>query len=131
MGAIKDAKLESIISNSSEVSKTTGILSQLNKDLAWELAQIGVDTTGIVDPSPTSDAIGMGLSLVSGDRFGAGLSLISMIPFFLGDALGKSAKMARAAQKIAALKKKIEGAVTAIIKAKKAARAAIKYIMTA
>lgn len=120
MGAIKQAELNAI---SPEVSKKTGILEGLDKELALELAQVGVDTAGIFDPTPTSDLIGAGMSIAKGDWIGAGLSLISVIPY-AGDALGKSAKMARAAKKIASLKKKIEGAIAAVNKAKTVARKA-------
>lgn len=69
-------------------------LGSLVKSQEWELAQAAVDAAGIVDPTPASDAIGMAMSIASGDWVGAGLSAISMVPY-VGDALGKTAKGAR------------------------------------
>ncbi len=72
---------------------------------------------------------GAGLSLYRGDWIGAGLSLISVVPY-AGDALGKTAKGARLARKIAALKKRIEASIAAV-KAAKVARFAAKRAATA
>lgn len=81
-------------------------LAQAQKELAWELSKATVDAAGLVDPTPISDGIGAAMSLAEGDLLGAGLSLISMVPY-LGDALAKSAKGARALEKLAALRKRI------------------------
>lgn len=106
---------------SSEVQSAEGSLASLNKDLEFQMAQTAVDIAGIADPTPISDVIGAGMSLYSGDFIGAGLSLISIIPY-AGDALGKTAKGARAAKKINSLKKRIEAAIAATNLAKKLAR---------
>lgn len=115
------AELESAISSSHEVQKAESLLDKLNKDLAWELSKTAVDVAGIADPTPISDVIGAGMSIASGDWIGAGLSLISIVPY-AGDALGKTAKGARAAKKIATLKKKIVGAIATVNKARKLAK---------
>jgi hypothetical protein len=107
--------------SSTKVQNAEGLLNGLNKELAWELSKAAVDVAGIVDPTPISDVVGTAMSVASGDWVGAGLSLISIIPY-AGDALAKTAKGARAAKKIAGLKKKIEGAIAAVNSAKKIAR---------
>lgn len=106
---------------SSQVQKTEADLADLNKKLEFELAQTAVDIAGIADPTPISDVIGAGMSLYTGDFIGAGLSLISIVPY-AGDALGKTAKGARAAKKINSLKKSIAASIAAVNKAKKSAR---------
>ena len=83
--------------------------------------QTAVDIAGIADPTPISDVVGAGMSLYTGDFIGAGLSLISIVPY-AGDALGKTAKGARAAKKINDLRKRIEAAIAAVNLAKKLAR---------
>lgn len=112
------------------LKKQEGNLENLNSELALDLAQSAVDIAGIADPTPISDAIGAGMSLYRGDLVGAGLSLVSMIPY-AGDALGKTAKGARLAKKMAALKKKISGAIAAVKKARAAKIAAKKKAVTA
>jgi len=106
---------------SSEVQSAESNLAALNNDLKFQLAQTAVDIAGIADPTPISDVIGAGMSLYTGDLIGAGLSLVSIIPY-AGDALGKTAKGARAAKKINALKKRIEAAIAATNLANKYAR---------
>jgi hypothetical protein len=106
---------------SAETAEAEGTLKRLNDDLALELAQTAIDVAGIADPTPISDVVGAGLSLYRGDLIGAGLSLISVIPY-AGDALGKTAKGARAAKKIEALRKSIVGAMARVAKAKRAAQ---------
>ncbi len=81
--------------------------SQLNKELALEIAKVTADTTGILDPTPTSDLISAGISLEQGDWLGFGLSLISAIPY-AGDAVGKPVKAVRSAKTIAKLRKRIK-----------------------
>lgn len=81
-------------------------LEALVKSREWEIARAAVDAAGIVDPTPASDALGMGMSIASGDWIGAGLSAVSMVPY-LGDALGKTAKGARAAKRLQELAAKI------------------------
>jgi hypothetical protein len=60
----------------------------------------------VVDPSPLSDGIGMVMSLAEGDPIGAGLSALSMVPY-LGDAVGKTVKGARAVRKMKELTESI------------------------
>lgn len=108
-------------SGSGDVQKAESDLASLNSDLKFQLAQTAVDIAGIADPTPISDVVGAGMSLYTGDFIGAGLSLISVIPY-AGDALGKTAKGARALKKINSLKKRIEAAIAATNLAKKLAR---------
>lgn len=75
-------------------------------DLNAALKDAAIDAIGIVDPTPISDAIGAARSIAQGDWIGAGLSIISMIPY-AGDAIGKTAKGARVAKRILAIKDKI------------------------
>lgn len=75
-------------------------------DLEWELAQSAVDLAGLVDPTPISDGIGAVMSAARGDWFGAGMSLVSMIPY-AGDAIGKTAKGAKALARMAKLRSRI------------------------
>ena len=103
-------------------------LEKLNSELKLELAQAAIDVAGIVDPTPISDVIGAGFSLLRGDFIGAGLSLVSIIPY-AGDALAKTAKGARAAKKIndlrkriLALKKGVSASIAATSLAKKVAQ---------
>lgn len=114
---------------SGDIKKAEKGLDDLNSDLKLELAQTAIDIAGIADPTPISDVVGAGLSLYRGDFIGAGLSLISVIPY-AGDALGKTAKGARAAKRINALRKRIEAAISALNtlrrNAQKSAAAAIR-----
>lgn len=102
-------------------------LAKLNESLEFQLAQTAVDIAGIADPTPISDVIGAGMSLYSGDFIGAGLSLISIIPY-AGDALGKTAKGARAAKKINDLKKRITAAIASVNAFKKAKASGVAAI---
>ncbi len=77
-----------------------------SSDLKWELAQSAVDAAGLVDPTPISDAVGAVMSAARGDWFGAAMSLVSMLPY-AGDAIGKTAKGAKLAAKIAKLRKRL------------------------
>ena len=104
-----------------DVARAEKNLDALNGDLKFQLAQTAVDIAGIADPTPISDVIGAGMSLYTGDFIGAGLSLISVVPY-AGDALGKTAKGARAAEKINDLRKGIEAAIAATNLARKLAR---------
>jgi hypothetical protein len=85
-----------------EVGQLEGRLKDLTSSREWEIAQGAIDAAGIVDPTPISDGISAVMSLASGDFIGAGLSAVSMIPY-LGDAVGKTAKGARALKKLKAL----------------------------
>lgn len=67
---------------------------------AAERAELVADVAGIFDPTPISDAAGLGLALVRGDGMGALMSLGSMVPY-LGDAVAKPAKFLKRAPKVA------------------------------
>jgi hypothetical protein len=82
-------------------------LDAIQSETATEIAKTVVDLAGLVDPTPISDAVGAVLSLKDGDLLGAGLSVFSMVPY-LGDAVGKPAKAAKSARKLAALKAKAQ-----------------------
>lgn len=99
-------------------------LTAANRELAWELSKVAVDVAGFVDPTPISDAVSMGMSLIDGDYIGASLSLVSMVPY-AGDALAKTTKGARAAKKILGLQKKI-AALAAKVRALKTSKGASK-----
>lgn len=109
-------------SANADLLKAEKELNALNRELAWELSKAAVDVAGFVDPTPISDAVSMGMSLIDGDLVGAGLSLVSMVPF-AGDALAKTTKGARAAKKILRLRKKIQALATKV-RALKAAKTA-------
>jgi hypothetical protein len=82
-----------------EILKTEQQLQSLVKSKEWELAKAAVDAAGVVDPTPISDGIGAVMSLAEGDLIGAGLSAVSLIPY-LGDAVAKTAKGARAIKRL-------------------------------
>lgn len=65
-----------------------------------ERAELVADVAGIFDPTPISDAAGLGLALVRGDGMGALMSLGSMVPY-LGDSVAKPAKFLKRAPKVA------------------------------
>lgn len=67
---------------------------------AAERAELVADVAGIFDPTPLSDAAGLGLALIRGDGMGALMSLGSMVPY-LGDAVAKPAKFLKRAPKVA------------------------------
>lgn len=81
-------------------------LESTNAEMAKLLMQAGVDTAGVFDPTPVSDAVGAAMSLSDGDLIGAGLSLVSMLPL-AGDALGKTAKGARLLQQVEKLRERV------------------------
>ena len=58
--------------------------------LSTDLAQLVLDITGFVDPTPVSDGLNALISLGRGDWLGAGLSGLSMVPY-IGD-LAKAGK---------------------------------------
>ena len=82
-----------------ELAKLEKDLKTLTESREWAIATAAVDAAGIVDPTPASDLVGMGMSIAAGDWIGAGLSVVSMLPY-LGDAVGKVAKGTRAAKKL-------------------------------
>lgn len=94
-----------------EIAATEAALEGVLGELGPELVTTAADIAGIVDPTPVSDAVGMAGSLYQGDYFGAGLSALSMLPY-LGDALGKPVKLARTAQRITAMYKKVAALLT-------------------
>lgn len=102
-----------------ELAAAEAELEKSNNSLAWELSKAAVDVAGIVDPTPISDCVGAAMSIADGDFLGAGLSLISVVPY-IGDALGKTAKGARAAKKVAALRHAIAAQIARIAKLKSA-----------
>lgn len=114
-------------SSSDELVAAERELAGLNKELAWEMSKAAVDVAGLVDPTPISDGVGMAMSLAEGDLVGAGLSLISMVPY-AGDALGKTAKGARAAKKLNDLRKKIAATTALVEKLKAPAKSASKKV---
>lgn len=96
--------------------KVTGLqdrLKDLTQSREWEIAQGAVDAAGIVDPTPISDGISAVMSVAKGDWIGAGLSAVSMIPY-LGDAVAKTAKGARALKKLEALASEIKSTMKAL-----------------
>ena len=86
-------------------------LAALTRSKAWEAAKTTADLTGIVDPTPASDLVSMGMSIAERDWVGALLSGVSFVPY-LGDALAKPIKLARAAKVVS----KIEAAAAALAK---------------
>lgn len=60
------------------------------RHLTTDLAQIVLDITGFVDPTPVSDGLNALISLGRGDWLGAGLSGLAMVPY-IGD-LAKAGK---------------------------------------
>lgn len=81
-------------------------LETTNAEMAKLVVQAGVDTAGVFDPTPVSDALGAAMSLSDGDLIGAAFSAVSMIPY-AGDALGKTAKGARLLQKAEKLRERV------------------------
>lgn len=70
------------------------LLNKLKGELGTEVAQGVLDIAGIFDPTPISDVAGGLFSLWRGDFVGAGLSAVSIVPY-LGDAVGKTGKLAK------------------------------------
>jgi hypothetical protein len=106
-----------------EVASLEGQLRSLTSSKEWEIAQAAVDAAGVVDPTPISDGVSAVMSLAKGDWWGAALSAVSMVPY-LGDAVAKTAKGARAIKKLKELTDAIAGA-TKRLDALKSARKAL------
>jgi hypothetical protein len=109
-----------------KLSDATTALAKADNDLKLEIANAAADAAGIFDPTPASDIVGASLSIARGDYLGAALSTVSFIPY-VGDAVAKPAKAARATKAIMALEKKVAGltqTVADLTKAKKQAEAA-------
>jgi len=88
-----------------QLERAEGELAALSKSKGWEATKTAADLTGIVDPTPASDAISMGMSIAEGDWVGAFLSGVSFVPY-LGDTIAKPIKLARAAKTVAAIERK-------------------------
>ncbi len=82
----------------------------LNAELALEMTKSAADVAGLLDPTPTSDAISGAISLQQGEYFDAFLSGLSMIPY-LGDAVAKPIKGLRLTKKILAIKEKLAAVI--------------------
>lgn len=91
-----------------EILKLEKELAGLVRSKEWEIAKSAVDAAGVVDPTPISDGISTVMSLAEGDFIGAGLSALSIVPY-LGDAVAKTAKGARALRKLKQLTEAISG----------------------
>ena len=98
-------------------------LKNLTQSKEWEIAQGVVDAAGVVDPTPISDGISAVMSIAKGDWVGAALSAVSMIPY-LGDAVAKTAKGARAIKKLKELTEAIQRTKTALDNARDARKLA-------
>lgn len=94
-----------------EAASLEGRLKDLTSSKEREIAQGAVDAAGVVDPTPISDGISAVMSAAKGDWVGAGLSAVSMIPY-LGDAVAKTAKGARAIKKL----KELTDEITQVVK---------------
>ena len=108
-----------------KLTDATTALAKADKDLKLEIAGAAADAAGLVDPTPTSDLVGAGISIARGDYWGAALSTVSMVPY-LGDAVAKPVKAVRATKAIASLEKKVAAlskTVNDLKKAKKEAEA--------
>lgn len=68
------------------------------------MAGAALDLVGVFDPTPVSDCLGALRSAAQGDWVGAALSVVSAVPY-AGDMIGKTAKGARVARRISALRK--------------------------
>jgi len=88
-----------------ELSRLEKDLADLTKSNEWQATKSAADIAGIIDPTPTSDAISFGMSVAEGDWVGAFLSGVSFIPY-LGDAVAKPVKIARATKAIVAIERR-------------------------
>lgn len=88
-------------------------IAQCQKELAELGLQMALDAAGIIDPTPTSDLLSAANSLRNNDPIGAGLTLLGVVPY-VGDLLGKSAKGALFAARIAKIKQRLEKALRAL-----------------
>gem|GEM_PF-1609855 len=66
-------------------------LGPADRELMLDVGQIALDVLGIFDPSPTSDGLNLGISLLRGNWLDAGISLVGMVPY-IGD-LAKAGKL--------------------------------------
>lgn len=95
-------------------------LADLSKSKEWQAAKMAADVGGIVDPSPSCDAVSLGMSVAEGDWVGAFLSGVSFVPY-LGDAAAKPIKIARATKTIASIEKRAAALAKTIAHYKSAA----------
>lgn len=106
-----------------KLTDATTALAKADKDLKLEMAGAAADAAGLVDPTPTSDLVGAGISIARGDYWGAALSTVSMVPY-LGDAVAKPVKAVRATKAIAGLEKKVAELTKTVNDLKKAKKEA-------
>ena len=88
-----------------QLQRAESELVDLTQSKAWEATKTAADLAGIVDPTPTSDALSMGMSIAEGDWVGAFLSGVSFVPY-LGDTIAKPIKLARASKTVMAIERK-------------------------
>ena len=88
-----------------QLAKAEKSLADLTKSKEWQATKTAADVAGIADPTPTSDAISLGMSLAEGDWVGAFLSGVSFVPY-LGDAVAKPVKIVRATKTIAGIERR-------------------------
>lgn len=112
------------------IEKQKAKIDKLENDLSMEMAQIAADAAGLVDPTPTSDAISASISVARGDWWGAALSVVSMIPY-AGDAIAKPVKAVRASKSVARIRKSLTAAKKALEKLERQALNARKKAATA
>ncbi|SEN06325.1 DNA/RNA non-specific endonuclease [Duganella sp. CF517] len=105
------------------LGEATTALAKADNDLKLEIAGAAADAAGLVDPTPTSDLVGAGISIARGDYWGAALSTVSMVPY-LGDAVAKPVKAVRATKAIAGLEKKVAALTKTVNDLKKAKKEA-------
>ncbi|MBL8941811.1 MAG: class I SAM-dependent methyltransferase [Myxococcales bacterium] len=84
-------------------------------ELKWLIAEAALDVAGVFDPTPASDLAAAALALHRGDLWGAGLSMLGVVPY-VGDAIGKTGKGARLAQRMAAVRHEVETLVEQMAK---------------
>jgi hypothetical protein len=101
-----------------EIAAAEAEIAALEEEQRLDAAQAALDVVGLLDPTPLSDLTSSGISLARGDWLGAGLGIISAVPY-LGDALAKPAKAAKASAKAVALAKKLQKARDTLASAKK------------
>lgn len=107
--------------DAAEIAKSESEIADLVKSQEFEQARAAVDLAGLADPTPISDGISMSMSIAAGDWLDAGLSAISMIPY-LGDAIGKTAKGAKLARKLAKIRKRLAALTKKVEALKRASR---------
>lgn len=79
---------------------------RLTAELQIELAKIGLDVAGAIEPTPMADGASFLLSAGTGDTTGMFLSGASLIPY-VGDALAKPIKLGRLTRRVNELREQI------------------------